>query len=78
MCHGARYISHFYCLAVEAGFYSDVVECLPVDPATWVRFPAGAGKIFSLYDKSENILPAPAGNRTQVAGSTGKHSTTSL
>ena len=49
-CHGARYISHFYCLAVEAGFYSDVVECLPVDPATWVRFPAGAGKIFSLYD----------------------------
>ena len=41
---------HFYCLAVEAGFYSDVVECLPVDPATWVRFPAGAGKIFSLYD----------------------------
>ena len=41
---------HFNCLAVEAGFYSDVVECLPVDPATWVRFPAGAGKIFSLYD----------------------------
>ena len=41
---------HFYCLAVGAGFYSDVVECLPVDPATWFRFPAGAGKIFSLYD----------------------------
>ena len=48
--HGARYITHFYCLAIEAGFYSDVVECLPVDPATWVRFPAGKGKIFSLYD----------------------------
>ena len=48
---GSRYnIIHFYCLAVEAGFYSDVVECLPVDPANWVRFPAGAGKIFSLYD----------------------------
>ena len=44
------YIKHFYCLAVEAGFYSDVVECLPVDPATWVRFQAGAGRIFSLYD----------------------------
>ena len=44
------YNIHFYCLAVEAGFYSDVVECLPVDPATWVRFPAGTGKIFSLYD----------------------------
>ena len=28
-------IKHFYYLAVEAGFYSDVVECLPVDPATW-------------------------------------------
>ena len=49
-CQGARYITHFYCLAVEAGFYSDVVECLPVDPAIWVRFLAGAGKIFSLYD----------------------------
>ena len=42
MCHGARYITHFYCLAVETGFYSDVEECLPVDPASWVRFPAGA------------------------------------
>ena len=47
---GSRYIIHFYCLAVEAGFYSDVVECLPVDPATRARFPAEAGKIFSLYD----------------------------
>ena len=46
---GSRYIIHFYCLAVEAGFYSDVVECLHVDPATWVQFPAGAGKnIFAL------------------------------
>ena len=53
---GYRYMIHFYCLAVEAGFYSDVVECLPVDPATWVRFPAGAGKIFSLYDIKINIL----------------------
>ena len=34
-----------------AGFYSDVVECLPVGPATWVRFPAGAGWIFSPYDR---------------------------
>ena len=49
-CHEATYVTHFYCLAVEAGFYSDFVECLPVDPATWVRFPAGARKIFSLYD----------------------------
>ena len=47
---GYRYMIHLYCLAVEAGFYSDVVACLPVDPATWVRLLAGAGKIFSLYD----------------------------
>ena len=44
------YITHFYCLAVEIGLYSYVVECLPVDPATWVLFPAGAGKIVSLND----------------------------
>ena len=49
-CHRARYITHFYCLAVEASFYSDVVECLPVDPVTCARFTAGAGKIFLLYD----------------------------
>ena len=30
------YLRHFYCLAVEAGFYSDVVECLPLDPAALV------------------------------------------
>ena len=53
---GYRYMIHFYCLAVEAGFYSDMVECLPVDPATWVRFPAGAGKIFSLYDTYSDAL----------------------
>ena len=54
MCHGARYITYFYCFAVEAGFYSNVVELLPVDPATWVRFPDGTGKIFSLYDNGTN------------------------
>ena len=27
-------ITNFYCLVVEADFYSDVVECLPVNPAT--------------------------------------------
>ena len=48
---GSRFIyTHFYCLVVEADFYSDVVECLPVDPATWIRFPARTGKIFSLCD----------------------------
>ena len=28
------------------GFYSDVVECLPVDPAAQVRFPPRAAGIF--------------------------------
>ena len=29
LCHRVlvRYIIHLYCLAVQAGFYSDVVEC---------------------------------------------------
>ena len=50
MCHSFRYIIHFYCIAVEAGFYGNLVECLPVDTGTWVRFPAGTDWIFSLYD----------------------------
>ena len=45
-CKGSKntciYI-HFYCHVEEAGFYSDVVECLPVNQATWVRFSAGIG-----------------------------------
>ena len=41
---GSRYILiHFYCLVIEVDFDSDVVVCLPVDPAIWVRCPAGAG-----------------------------------
>ena len=28
-----RYMIHFYCLAKEAGFYSDVVECWTLNPA---------------------------------------------
>ena len=46
LCSRDRYITHFYCLAVEAGFYSDVVECLPLDPAAQVRFPPRAVGIF--------------------------------
>ena len=45
-CSRDRYITHFYCLAVEAGFYSDVVECLPLNPAAQVRFPPRAVGIF--------------------------------
>ena len=46
ICSRDRYITHFYCLAVEAGFYSDVVECLPVDPTAQFRFPPRAVRIF--------------------------------
>ena len=46
LCSRYRYIRHFFCLAVEAGFYSDVVECLPIDPAAQVRFPPRAVGIF--------------------------------
>ena len=46
ICSRDRYKTHFYCLAVEAGFYSDVVECLPLDPAVQVRFPPRAVGIF--------------------------------
>ena len=45
-CSRYRYITHFYCLAVEAGFYSDAVECLPLDPAAQVRIPPRAVGIF--------------------------------
>ena len=45
-CHRARFITHFYCLAVEASFYSDVVVCLPLGPAAQVRFPPRAVGIF--------------------------------
>ena len=71
-CHGAMSKIHFYCLAVEVGFYSDVVECLPVDPG----FDSELEHVKYFRRASENILPVPAGNRTQVAGSIGKHSTT--
>ena len=46
LCSRDRYKTHFDCLAVEAGFYSDVVECLPLDPAAQVRFPPWAVGIF--------------------------------
>ena len=27
------YIIHFYCFVADTRFYSDVVDCLPLDPA---------------------------------------------
>ena len=43
---GSRYVMHFYCLGVEAGFYSEAVEYLPVDTA-------GIGKDF--FGSTTNI-----------------------
>ena len=38
---------HFYCLAVEAGFYSDVVECRTLNPAyQYVRSLVGENVIW--------------------------------
>ena len=33
---------HLYCLAVQAGFYSDAVECSPVTQVARVRSPVAA------------------------------------
>ena len=37
---------HFYCLVVEAGFYSDVVECRILNPAYRVRSLIGENVIW--------------------------------
>ena len=42
---GSRYITHLYCLAVQAGFYSNVVECWPVTQTARVRTPIGKNVI---------------------------------
>ena len=43
---GYRYIAHL-CLAVQAGFYSDVVECSLSTRENLVRSPSGKKKFFS-------------------------------
>ena len=64
-----------YHVAVDKGFNSDVEECLPLYLAAQVRFLAGTGKLFSLYDKHimcafkillfyENINFQPQGSRS--------------
>ena len=42
----SRYIIHFYCLSVEAGFYRDMVECLPVDSAGIAGGPVSVTYLF--------------------------------
>ena len=46
---------HFYCFAIEVGFYSNVVECLPVNSATWVDSRLGLVN-FSLYDINKEAI----------------------
>ena len=63
---------------VEAGFYSEVVECLPVDPVTWARFRLGQVKYFhfsTIYFQSlltdEQVANAPVlilGNKIDKPG----------
>ena len=38
-------MKHLYCLAIQAGFYSDVVECRTLSPADRVRSPVGENVI---------------------------------
>ena len=45
---GYRYITHLYCLAVQAGFYGDVVEC-------WILVRRVAGSILGRV-RSEDIF----------------------
>ena len=42
----SRYIIQLYCPVVDAGIYSDVVQCLPVDPATRIDSRVGQVRIF--------------------------------
>ena len=40
-CHGASYKTYFY--FYFGWLFSDLEECLPIGPATSVRFPVGTG-----------------------------------
>ena len=47
---GYRYLTHLYCLAVQAGFYSDAVDCRTLSSAYRVRSSVGENIIsFYLY-----------------------------
>ena len=63
ICSSDRYMIHLYCLAVQAGFYSDVVECWPVKQMAWVRSPAAALviRILSPVTSGANMGPERLG-----------------
>ena len=46
---GYRYITHLYCLAVQAGFYSDVVESRTLSPADRIRSLVGEKCYFHFF-----------------------------
>ena len=41
ICGNVRYNAHLYCHAVQAGFYSDALECLTATQEILVRSSAG-------------------------------------
>ena len=45
MLGNVRYNTHLYCLAVQAGFYSDAVECLTDTQEILVRSSAGTKNV---------------------------------
>ena len=51
-----RYITHLYCLAVQAGFYSDVVEHRILSSADRVRSLVAAKEFFSCYNNNEMAI----------------------
>ena len=53
-------IQHFYCLQLEAGFYSGVVDCLPEKPA-----------FTGFYSDLVEGLPEDPATRVQFPAGTG-------
>ena len=67
ICSSVWYIAHSYCLAVQAGFYSDVVEC-------WLHMRRVAGSILSRGKWPARMLPFIDLNSSGpfMAGTSGK------
>ena len=65
---GIGIYKNFYCPAVKAGFYSDEVECLLLDPAAEVRFPPRVcGLCFGHQDgmsRNYSVVPSRLGDES--------------
>ena len=55
-CSSARYNTHLYRLAVQAGFYSDAIECWISTQETLVRSSVGAKRLFASFSPVTFIL----------------------